>query len=1670
MKNTKLFLKSQISTLIYLFLVSIFGFNAVANTCDNLDLTEDVPQECLDSSKHVYLCYASFNNEKEYELLKNVMSNVEKSLGKTPQTRIHIIELMQGNRPDPKNVFSLAIESGIKCSGLVISGHHTSSFSGKRAGGYISIDEMESMACGDASKSAESKKFFESINSLWLQGCRTLGEDKTAQDQAALAGRSHVQFHATRVARVLEEDGLTHLNEYRLQQEFANIFDVDNPFSTRINRAFANALTFGWTMTSPGEVQKSENSILYHLNNLVLNLEKSRGQNYGMIGWPQKGSFSVKDANRLYDGLMSVLLNTHKCTSCITDGWIQHGNKMKHSDRMGFYNPALATLLPIKMSSDPRIVKAKEIDCKIRANQSLDELQEAMEQALSDPGLADYVFYSIRRLLNDNSGKFNIKQAAIVKKALRENKNFAYLLYRKLASPNLSLPRKIEFYAFYRDIKLQSYPEIESEIKKVALAFILAPGARTDNYAVTAKVDLIRQLLDTKIFSKGDIDQLAKSQIDPVTLIALVRADQSAKNPYIAAVGAQFLNPSTSLSARIKFSEMLTPKKRGDKEARYSEAGISTETYTSTILQLAKTFLSIPVKSTELRSIEEERGEINVLMDALMFLDLPDQDISSLFLGLFQRLKKQRIPEQIFDDTESIISSFEKDEQKNVLRPELFKAFVRLVLADSSTPPVVAHQLRIKIGESVQNDLLKQQILNSFLRAFSLPTEKSRKFSFDNVNRSIEHMTSEQLPNATLIDVSLTVLRAVQSLNVSSNEKSYLFQQALTPISRRASQIQNEGLDSEKLTEKQRSALSVANKQRESEFWEVTLRQFIKMRVQSFEEISFLVSRKIEIRNMDLLRQIDRLVIEKITTIKSEKYLSKDPSLINVIPESDYDAETKAKLFIQALDQETWSEKKLYELVGSLPIGDKKIEVQLEFQLKLAQKLIAESSIKYLPVFEWALIVRPNYSDRKKFYIQSESLLKDVLAKISSGVLKEFSLGRFLRLAADANLRNPNQFLKAILGVYAKKSFKFDESSEDAEALWNFANQQGFWKNYDKEILLDFFKVRPSIKLLLGLTGECERNFEEKLNLCGEIIRTLVPSSQFSKNESSETYIRWIVFLLKAGKAYGLSEVEINAEFSKYNQIDEVSKGLIAEAVILSQGAFPDIFRSEDRANEFNSCTFCNGFQVNAKKDSQRHSLNLLKRLRLQISVKQSNEELSLVDLLLVSDRPELLLPALQNHLRTFKGKDMISRTQRVLQQIAEPMAHDLVIRHNIKLWSDRLDRTEDEFDLNLFFVIEGILSSPLEKDSKVHYFKQIFERIKALRARFPGPEILPVIENALGSIHNALRKSAQKNFDFAPLFDHIFSSDLAVEVRNSQTCDLKSRREYESSVIVQEADNLLSFSDYFGPEMTNKRLLDLQSAAVRACWVKSFYTILNSNNKNRKKRYSFSKDFLEAAWNYDLRQLGSYISDSVFLLTIQSHDVSFAGRIIEQLKSMLKAGQYDMLFAAAKEMPNIVSRSILSQYLVAELSKFEKEPISKSISTALGGLEILGNESAEFNEIFEKIVQDDRLTLFDRTRLAGEIASRKNLNAQYIERWGRLVLAPVKNFSQETDRFTLPTQMLTEAEFSFKTHRILGWLLLSLERNPANSKVIKDEILILNLNNKALEKSLLDQFTWGHE
>lgn len=442
-----------------------------------------------------HICYFSLNNEKEFEQMEEFTNK----LNKFSKFKITVSEHITEENNNPEEAFKAMIESGQQCDGLVITGHHTGAFGGARVSGHLNIDFLEKLSC-----EKKYQDWFTKINSLWLQGCRTLGVGKIETiDQDA--EEYNADYHTNRVGAVLDEDALEQ-SFADLNMEFSATLDQDNPLSTRYLRLFPKAKVFGWTKTAPGKNAHSEYSIPYHIAHISKLLEKDEIEN------PLAETFTKQQAQEYLDSMQLLLNDWNKsasgCEDLAIEGWLQHGQKYGPTP-YSLNNPDLQAYPKQSSSTDSFLLDLKRKECQLKNAKSKEEILSALDAITSSQAMIHFGFNSIWEKLQNNTDP---QLQLDIQNHLKNKPEILQFIENKLQSKQLGLLRKIDYYAFYRDLTGNRSAKVEENIFQLGLTQLTLP-IEQDNYAaIDYKSTLLQSLLKNSILNDDQIITILNSK------------------------------------------------------------------------------------------------------------------------------------------------------------------------------------------------------------------------------------------------------------------------------------------------------------------------------------------------------------------------------------------------------------------------------------------------------------------------------------------------------------------------------------------------------------------------------------------------------------------------------------------------------------------------------------------------------------------------------------------------------------------------------------------------------------------------------------------------------------------------------------------------------------------------------------------------------------------------------------------------------------------------------------------------------------------------------------------------------------------------------------------------------------------------------------------------------
>ena len=433
------------------------------------------------SSDSFHICYFSLNNEKEF----TEMEKFTEKLNEHSSHPISVGEYMtKGGSPEES--FKKMIDENAPCDGLVISGHHTGSFGGKRASGSLSVGFLEKISCDE-----KYSDWFKNIQALWLQGCRTLGTGEIVSDQQSDQQEEvSADHHTLRVGNVLDED---HLEQSLadLDMEFSATLDQDNPLSSRYLRVFPMATVFGWTKTAPGERAGSQYSIPFHIAHIA---RLNNKEDQFPTSKPIDETLDPASAAQYAVSLINLLNRTEKdneCEDSSINAWKRHGTVEDQDTGLGFLNPDLNAFPALIRGNNEILGKARLLDCLLN-NSEDEELLKAIDDILKDPELIRYTFNSLLEKLKTLKKSEPELHKKIVDR-LKSSSEMNQFLAQKLQSPSLGILRKIDYFAFYEEIYGKS-DKIRAALLDQSIKILKTSGSSTSYDVRDYKITLLRSL------------------------------------------------------------------------------------------------------------------------------------------------------------------------------------------------------------------------------------------------------------------------------------------------------------------------------------------------------------------------------------------------------------------------------------------------------------------------------------------------------------------------------------------------------------------------------------------------------------------------------------------------------------------------------------------------------------------------------------------------------------------------------------------------------------------------------------------------------------------------------------------------------------------------------------------------------------------------------------------------------------------------------------------------------------------------------------------------------------------------------------------------------------------------------------------------------------------------
>jgi len=477
--------------------------------------------------EELHLCYFSLNHEKEF----TVMEKWSKAHNQNLRDKKIIVHEYQNKGKSPEENFVAMMnehmQKGISCDGLVISGHHTGSFFGSRddSNKGLSIEMLEKLSCDP-----QYAEWFNKVNALWLQGCRTLGANIVAGNANAV----NADFHTDRVFNVREEDNLN-FSYTQLSQMFSEALDQSNPLSSRYMRTFPRASVFGWTATAPGEKARSEMSLPY----FIANLAKVKNDS-APISVPTLSKSHPSHTQALVALLQKIELPNYqqgKLEKQAILAWLAHGQREKlkglASNPSSFQNRDL-NAVPAMYSSDPKellpMQQTQVLTCALKNYTSPEDPIQVIKILEKKPNLIPFLINSIVSFLANDS-PMDASSRDRVREILKHHQPILNFINERLTSDQVGVLKKVDF--------LTMLEEIEGKKNTAGRAKIIDSVKRL--FTMKAKSNADGTLhSDTRMARSETVDSLLK--IDALT--PELATELASNDKRYAALIAEKLRPS----------------------------------------------------------------------------------------------------------------------------------------------------------------------------------------------------------------------------------------------------------------------------------------------------------------------------------------------------------------------------------------------------------------------------------------------------------------------------------------------------------------------------------------------------------------------------------------------------------------------------------------------------------------------------------------------------------------------------------------------------------------------------------------------------------------------------------------------------------------------------------------------------------------------------------------------------------------------------------------------------------------------------------------------------------------------------------------------------------------------------------------------------------------------
>jgi hypothetical protein len=422
------------------------------------------------------ICYFSLNNQREYSKTKQFVEKLNPYL-----TRPIVVEEFHTPGGDANETFRKMVRdmtaAGTHCDGLVITGHHTGRWGGQLSSAPLRLPALEEISCDPAYK-----EWFEGVNALWLQGCRSLGVGEI-RPSTREEDEFSPDFHTWRVADDLDDDGLSSWSMRNLNRSFTATIDPRQ--RQRYWTMFPAATEVGWGSSAPSnnplpgdpkfgkkpvkhsDEWNAEYSIPLHI---AFTARAASGRK-SAFAHPMKPVLdeAAAMAAQLRDALTPARLGGKACEDYFMTGARQFGQASG--------NPGVKTQKRFEASGDAELADIREKNCILGSPKAtIEQKLAAVDDILKNKRSIAYNFSSLWGVLEGWEGRGPSgepvetttaarKAAAALRDKLAGNEDWMNYLRDTVKSPNTGILDRLDYYGFYARIKQAPAPELVTEVR-----------------------------------------------------------------------------------------------------------------------------------------------------------------------------------------------------------------------------------------------------------------------------------------------------------------------------------------------------------------------------------------------------------------------------------------------------------------------------------------------------------------------------------------------------------------------------------------------------------------------------------------------------------------------------------------------------------------------------------------------------------------------------------------------------------------------------------------------------------------------------------------------------------------------------------------------------------------------------------------------------------------------------------------------------------------------------------------------------------------------------------------------------------------------------------------------------------------------------------------------------